>query len=154
MIIPAGKHAPFRLPDPLWRIKPLRYQVTFTESCKYRLSAENQEDVNKIFGIGFYPYHRMNSVRFGWNYLEKDFIRIWSYWYLDSVRYCRYMGDVVIGKTYTYTIIPRPYSHNLHVLGRGLSATVPVPSRPLGYVLGPYFGGNSVAPHDMEIIIE
>lgn len=153
MIIPAGKHAPFRLPEPIWSVKVLRYDIAFTESCKYQIGPD-QDDINKLFGIGFYPYHRQNSVRFGWNYNSGEFIRIWAYWYLDSVRYQRYLGDVVIGKTYRYIITPHPKSHNLHVMGRALSATIPVPSRRLGYHLRPYFGGNQVAPHDIEIKIQ
>lgn len=138
----------------MWSLQVLRYDVQFTESCKYKIDKEDQDDINKLFGIGFYPYHRHNSVRFGWNYVAGEFMRIWAYWYLDGQRFMRYMGDVPIGKTYTYIITPRANSHNLHVMGRGLSMTVPVPCNRFSYLLGPYFGGNRFAPKDMEILMK
>jgi hypothetical protein len=154
MIIPTGKHAPFRLPRHIGSIQKIQYDVTFTDSCKYWVNSEDQADINKLFGIGFYPHHSYNSVRFGWNYLSGEFIRIYAYWYFDKRRYQKYLGEVPIGKTYRYIISPYTKWHNLHVMGRGLSASVPVPMRRFGYHLGPYFGGNQVAPHDIEIIMK
>jgi len=154
MIISAGKHYSKAGIKLVSGIIPLQYDIAFTESCKYQIAQKDQDDINKLFGIGFLPYHRKNSVRFGWNYLSGEFIRIWAYWYLDGMCYQRYLGDVPIGKTYRYIITPHPKSHNLHVMGRSLFATIPVPSRYLGYLLNPYFGGNQAAPHDIEIKIK
>lgn len=154
MIIPAGKHAPFRWPEINCKLQVIRYDISFTESCKYNIGSSDQGDVNKLFGIGFYPYHRINSVRFGWNYDKGYTIRIHAYWYIDGIRFMRYMGEVPIGKTYTYIITPTAKSHNLHIMGTGLYTNVPVPCNRFSYLLGPYFGGNQVAPHDMEILMK
>jgi len=86
MIIKRNTHAPFRLPRILINHEALRYEVEFTESCRYRFGTDDDADVNKLFGIAFITWgsfwfviknllkgkfkalHHYNSVRFGWRY--------------------------------------------------------------------------------------
>jgi hypothetical protein len=93
-------------------------------------------------------------VRFGWNYLKGDDIRIHAYWYQEGERHSIHLGNVKIGMRHTYVIMPSEKSHNLQVIGRGIAYTVPVPGSRYGYHLGPYFGGNQVAPHDVTIMLD
>ena len=154
MIIKEGTHKPFSWPRIYTKMQVIRYDVYFTETCRYDLKGPDQDDINKLFGIGYFPHHQQNSVRFGWNYSKmNDSIRIYGYWYRDGLRYSRLLGDVKLGMWNTYVIMPSAKSHNLQVLGRGIASTVPVPGLRYGYHLGPYFGGNQKAPHDMTIMM-
>ncbi len=132
----------------------IRYDVMFTDSCMYDIGKEDQGDINKLFGIAYWPHHHQNSVRFGWNYLKGDEINIHAYWYRDGLRYSKYIGTVKIGMRHTFVLMPSVKSHNLQVIGRGIAYTVPVPGSRYGYHLGPYFGGNKTAPHDITIMME
>ena len=154
MTIPQGKHAPFRWPALITQMQVIRYDVVFTHTCRYDIGNANQGDINKLFGIGYWPHHSYQSVRFGWNYLSSDNINIHAYWYLNGERYSKYLGSVKIGMRHTYVIMPSEKSHNLQVIGRGISCTVPVPGSRFAYRLGPYFGGNQVAPHNMTIYMD
>lgn len=154
MTIKQGTHAPLRMPSIITKMKVIRYDVYFTDTCRYDLNNTDQEDINKLFGIGYLPHHHSNSVRFGWNYSKhSDSIRIYAYWYRDALRYSKLLGDVKVGMWHTYIIMPSVKSHNLQVIGRGIACTVPVPGSRYGYHLGPYFGGNQKAPHDMTIMM-
>ncbi len=132
----------------------IRYDVMFTDSCMYDIGKEDQGDINKLFGIAYWPHHHQNSVRFGWNYLKGDDINIHAYWYRDGLRYSKYIGTVKIGMRHTFVLMPSVKSHNLQVIGRGIAYTLPVPGSRYGYHLGPYFGGNKTAPHDITIMME
>ena len=151
MIIEKGTHSPFRTPSILWRPQRIRYDVTFTESCRYDISAE-QADINKLFGIGYLPHHHDNSVRFGWRYLDKvDMVEILAYWYDNGVRGWWHLCAVEIGKQWRYDLTIGQSNHSLHVVGKSVPYIVPVQPRRVGYLLQPYFGGNMTAPHDIEI---
>ena len=154
MTIPQGKHSAFRWPAFFWQMQVIRYDVMFTDTCKYNIGKADQGDINKLFGVGYWPHHHNNSVRFGWNYLKGDDIEIYAYWYRDTARYSKHLGTVKIGMWHTYVIMPSANSHNLQVIGRGIAYTVPVPGSRYGYHLGPYFGGNQVAPHDVTIMMD
>jgi hypothetical protein len=96
--------------------------------------------------------HHYNSVRFGWNYdLENKNMRIFAYWYEKGKRMSKYIKSVEIGEPNDFSIVMSEQNHVL-IASKALYF-VDVPSKPLGYLLHPYFGGNQTAPHDMEIII-
>ena len=154
MTIPAGQHAPFRLPSFVWSMQVIRYDVLFTDTCMYRINEQDRGDINKLFGIGYWPHHHKNSVRFGWNYKGGDDIAIYAYWYLNGERASKYLGYVKIGMRHTFAIMPSEKWHTLQVQGRGIACTVPVPGARYGYHLRPYFGGNQVAPHDITIMMD
>ena len=151
MIIPKGKHKPFYLPEIIAQPRILRYAVTFTPSCAYVLPKEDQVDINKLFGVGYFPSHRKNSVRFGWRYSAGNYIDIFAYWYKDGERFWKMLGMLPIGMEHTFVLTPGQSTHTLQVLGKGMACTVPLFHKGLGYLLRPYFGGNQKAPHDIEI---
>lgn len=152
MIIRKNTHAPIRVPSIIRSSNTLKYNVKFTESCKYSIGVD-QDDINKLFGIGYFPGHRTVSVRFGWRYASGDNIQVFSYWYVNAVRYWDEIGSVRIGDDNVFVIIPDGSSHKLSVPSCGILSSVPVPSFCVGYLLRPYFGGNTKAPHDIEILI-
>jgi hypothetical protein len=150
MTIKKGTHAPLRLPHLILKPKVLKYEVTFTPSCVYYIG-DDQSGINKLLGIGYLPYHRWNSVRFGWSYKAGNWVDIFSYCYINKERIYNLIGMVEIGKANTFMITPGQSSHTLQVLGKGIYHTVPLYRQGSGYLLRPYFGGNQTAPHDIEI---
>ena len=140
--------------------KKLRMGVVFHDNCKYNLNSEDQKDVNKLFGIGYLPWHHINSVRFGWVYHPPTGrMEIWAYWYSKGRREMTYMTDVDLNEEYIYTIeLNKDNSkHRLTIErnGRVLAARMitDVKTSSLCYMLHPYFGGNRRAPHKMTIDI-
>lgn len=167
MVIRKGTHSPFRIPRLLVDPKVMSYNVTFTPSCRYDIGPADQLDVNKLFGIGYFPHHHINSIRFGWRYNPDftDSMEIMAYWYDTGERMMHSMGFVDIGKEYTYEMwVVRGNGHALHhlkVSGGGKSKAHYLHHEVLldhpcdmGYALGLYFGENQRAPHNMEIIMK
>lgn len=149
-VIKAGSHAPMRLPKILVEEKNLAYKITFTESCRYDVG-EDQSDINKLFGIGYFPFHHYNSVRIGWNYnIDKDQIELWAYWYKQGKRNWEWLDSIKIMQP-SYMEIE--IKSNYHIIRTKNSLfSVPVGGECIGYLLRPYFGGNEAAPHDIRIL--
>jgi len=149
MIIRKNTHAPLRLPRLLIKPRLLIYRVAFTESCRYDLG-KDQGDINKLFGVGYFPSHHENSVRIGWNYdVVSGKINIFAYWYAEGIRGWQYLRSVDIGMNYYFKIYIDGDAHRLDISGRNYR--VDVKSTPVCYLLRPYFGGNKTAPHDIVI---
>ena len=152
MKIQKETHAPLRLPCLLINPKLLAYRVAFTESCRYDIG-RNQGDINKLFGIGYFPHHHDNSVRIGWNYdLVSGKINLFAYWYLQKERHWFYLRSVNIGEVNYFSIQVREQDHIIDVAGR--KYCVDVAGRSVGYLLRPYFGGNRTSPHTMIIDLQ
>lgn len=148
-MIKKNYHSNYRIPRILSNHKRLVYNISFTDSCRYDIG-DAQDQINKLFGIGYFPYHRYNSVRFGWRYnKDKDVIDIFSYYYMDGLLYNDFICHVEFNKTFRYDIIIINDMHRLMV--KGIAKNVPLRPRKLGYCLYPYFGGKVKAPHDIII---
>lgn len=159
MVIKKGTHAPFRLPELLMDQQRLAAKVLFTRSCVYDIGIEDQADINKLFGIGYFPSHHKNSVRFGWRYvIELDAMEIMAYWYSKGERKWQHICFISLEKEYLYILNILEVGHTLDVYDNtkkiGNFVVSDVGGRDFGYLLRPYFGGNQTAPHDMEIKIE
>lgn len=127
--------------------------ISFDNSCRYDLESEDQLDVNKLWGVGYFPSHHQNSVRFGWRYDKAvDMIEILAYWYKDGARDFSSLGHVGFNERVRYTMWRSPDSHRVR-LDYGPPFLVPVSPQKIGYTLRPYFGGNRTAPHTMKIMI-
>jgi hypothetical protein len=131
----------------------------FDYSCKYLLDGGDQLDINKLFGIGFFPHHHKHSVRFGWRWsAKKQMVEIFYYVYSAGVRQEGHICDVKLGTWMRYTIHAERDFYVLEVVSAiGLTTSKVVYVKPswkgLGYKLSPYFGGNQTAPHKMRIEI-
>lgn len=130
----------------------LNYSVTFTDSCRYEI--DEPSCVNKLFGVthGLFGVHK-NSDRFGWTYnKETDKINIWIYYYDNGNLIKKIIDSVCIGernafKIYTDTERNLEFSINDNILKIHPQG----PGKKWHVLLTPYFGGNSVAPHRIEI---
>jgi hypothetical protein len=132
-------------------------QVCFDFNCKYDLKGDDQQDINKLFGVGFFPHHHRNSARFGWRWsIVKQKIELFAYVYNRGVRQVEYLDDVRLGDTVTLTItkwsnrfgfiVEHPIRFQTMKFLNGNPSFI-------GYKLGPYFGGNRPAPHKMRLWI-
>jgi hypothetical protein len=159
-VIKRGTHGPFKFPKILFGANKMAYTITFKESCKYEIGSD-QTDINKLFGIGYFPHHHRNSVRFGWVYnpSKSQTMEIWAYWYDNGERKYEFMCDVPINSpayyemTVQYSASVGRYFRLRVVLDKEVVGAKSVVIRPqsLGYLLRPYFGGNKKSPHDMVI---
>lgn len=124
--------------------------VAFHPSCKYLLGAD-QSDWNKLIGIGFFPHHQRNSYRFGWRYSpERGMVEIGAYWYQEGQRMDYAICHVPFNRMIRFSL---HYQDGLIIWKVGEDAGhITRGAWPwLGYKLGPWFGGNRPAPHDMKI---
>lgn len=164
MIIKAGTHSSIRMPK-LLGPEEIKYNIKFTESCRYFIR-EDQSDINKLFGIGYFPHHKYHSDRFGWRYdISSGQIEVLAYVRLNGKKNWKSLGLYYIGTTYVFSL-NRPNPHKKWYCNETFFAThlpnfndfrsISTTSypKPYGYLLGPYFGGNQKAPHDIEIIME
>jgi len=137
-------------------------KVCFYSSCKYDLNGiEDDEDVNKLFGFGFFPSHHKNSARFGWFY-DNDMERIvlMAYCYVNGKRVKEQICYLRTNRIYYLKIITGVNSYSFWVKDeqKDLLAIETIfhdsKKRWFGYKLGLFFGGNNKAPHKMQIKIE
>lgn len=137
----------------------MKRSVTFTDSCRYDLGNANQEDWNKLFGVGYLWSHHDNSARFGWRYnKQKDCIEIGTYCYIDGQRIMDYICDVSIGKEYIMILKITEDYYSFEVIDTEsqpskIRYTPKWHNKLFSYPLGLYFGGDEVAPHDITVII-
>lgn len=125
--------------------------VIFTESCRYDLESKDQLDVNKLFGFS-QLYHQHNSIRVGWRYsLEHKQIELLSYVYIDGERTFESLGFYDIGAAIHIKLRIKQGLYWFIVDGETRAKYVYQYSFNWGYNLGPFFGGNQVAPHNIEI---
>lgn len=157
--IKKGTHAPLRIPKIIrgkWYLHS--YNIVFTESCRYNLNNGDQADINKLVGIGYFPSHHTNSVRFGWRYVtDLDAMEIMAYWYSNKERKWDHVCFVSLEKEYQYILNITEKFHMLSVYdGTNLVGDFEIEDvkpKSFGYLLRPYFGGNQKAPHDMTVKI-
>lgn len=143
------------------RKKRFSYNVVFHRNCKYILNSEDQEDINKLYGVCFGLNPHNNSMRFGWNYsIELDKINLYSYCYINGKREYKFLCSVDVDKEYTLCI--HTLSKEKALFTVICSETSKIAQRFIvinktknwGVNLWPYFGGNNAAPHNITISLE
>jgi hypothetical protein len=133
--------------------------VKFEDSCRYKFQDQDQEDVNKLFGIGYFWSHHKESARFGWRYNPMiDKITLSAYCYVNSERIIWDLCSVKINEWYSLTIIIRENDYQFLVYANGMQIEHEIVTKQhkkkFGYPLSVFFGGNNPAPHKMKIHIE
>ena len=134
----------------------LKFVVKFDSSAIYTtLDPSNQYDINKLYGFSDNNSdHQKFSARFGWRWSDKA-LHIFAYVYNYSILIWKELGTVQIGQenTCSVRVLDQQYVFSLNkitdTLHRSSTTTAGV-----GYKLFPYFGGNELAPHDIEIKIK
>jgi hypothetical protein len=132
--------------------------VKFDESCRYDLGNDNQLDWNKLGGLS-YGYHKHNSVRIAWRYNKAvDKIELALYCYIDGERHISKFHELfpINEKIYVIASAISTEIHSIAVINDEYCfADIQRVIKPKwGYYLNPYFGGNEVAPHDINIWLQ
>ena len=140
--------------------------IVFDESCKYEIAETSC--VNKLFGFCFGFGVHENSIRFGWTYnAPTNQIYIWKYFYINGKLEKEKIFACEIGESNFYEILANK-SNNvkneyLVTLKINNKKVYPLNDSLDDYytkvqstkcfitTLGPYFGGNTRAPHTMKI---
>lgn len=154
--------------------RTIAFKVMFDTSCKYLLPGEDQQDINKLFGIAYVPWyliplaiishwfialfrnqHHHNSARFGWRYNENiNKIEIFAYCYVDGKRISDVVAMVPFNQFVEMQIEIGPTFYLFSVKKDQIELSTQVEhsnKKKWGYPLGVYFGGNQPAPKTMKV---
>ena len=131
-----------------------RFQVYFDSTVIYDLASEDQYDINKLSGFADNnELHTQYSARFGWRWSDGR-LRLFGFVHNAGVFTSKEISSIDIGKPYTCKIkvTGNQYLFTVEELKSSVTlkreATTPTAD---GYRLYPYFGGNAVAPHEINI---
>lgn len=154
-IIKAGNNYCEKNGYPASNVSSVRFRAILDSSCIYTTKDPlNQEDINKLWGIGDCgSHHQSNSARVGWNWV-RDSMRIHAYCYAGAQRKYKELGTVAISKAFEckITVLPGKYVFELNGKTDTMTRGCGEPSAK-GYKLLPYFGGDEPSPHDMKVRI-
>lgn len=164
-----GKHYPS--PNPYsWHggINYIERTVVFDSSCVYSFGTKEDGDINKLFGWGV-GFTSSSSLRIGWNCKSGYAIDLYAYIHYKGKRWTIVKDSIIqgsgqlIGKGFETNkpiicSIERTDTELIFVATQGMKygimrlrfANFPKGS---GWYAYPYFGGTSVAPHQMKITI-
>ena len=134
----------------------LKFSVKFDSSAIYQcFSPINQNDINKLYGFSDNNAdHHQFSARFGWRWSDNA-LRLFAYVYNNGRFIWKELGSVTIGKEVNCSIrvLEATYIFTMDEITELLPrlSTTPLAK---GYLLYPYFGGDELAPHDINIWIK
>lgn len=157
------KSKPYLRQLALWHDKTvIEREVCFHASCRYdHPGTYDDEDVNKLFGIGYLWNHHQESARFGWNCNSLlGTIRVYTYTYVQGQREFKKICEVPTGKYFTMKIHVVTGGYNFLVFDKttkilhGSEYIQHYHSKKWAYALTARFGGNLPAPHDMQIEVK
>ena len=129
----------------------LTADVVFTESCIYTLdNPSKQADVNKLLGLSDNYSHSWDSARIGWRYLDNK-LEVLGYSRNDGQHYSEHLAFVELYKQYRFGVKILPGEYQYTIDNQMISMKRTSTYGGIRYLLYPYFGGESVAPHEIRI---
>jgi hypothetical protein len=133
----------------------MKFVVKFDSSAIYETqSPENQYDINKLYGFSDNNSdHHQYSARFGWRWSDKA-LRLFAYIYNEGAALSKELTTIAIGSEINCSI--KATSTNYLFTVNGNTTQLPRSAaieKVKGYQLYPYFGGDEVAPHQINIWI-
>ena len=135
----------------------MRRLVIFKPSCDYSLPYPDYLDINKLFGFSDGFNHHKDSIRVGWrNNRVQQKIDLFHYQYIDGKRVKEFLCGVGYDVPIEISIEAKKSYHVTTVKGLDLHIEKLSGRRRrhwFHYFLYLYFGGNLVAPKDMEVHI-
>ncbi len=136
--------------------RQLKFSVKFDSSAIYQsLLPINQYDINKLYGFSDNNAdHHQFSARFGWRWSDNA-LRLFAYVYNNGIVISKELGSVTIGKEVNCSIKVGEaiYTFIIDEITEYLPRSSTT-SLAKGYLLYPYFGGDELAPHDINIWIK
>lgn len=163
VIIEAGDHEPFpkRKAGVLISPSEISAVVTFDSSCIYDLNSVDNQDWNKVIGLGFVGSkdqdlgeapHQVDGARVGWRWSpQRQRIELASYIYVGGQRSMFKVAETAINQP-TKLTIKIDYDRKVYQVLGG----TPVPfthDKSFAYKTGLYFGGDYPAPHKIRVKI-
>lgn len=129
-------------------------KVTFLHNSKYWLPGIDQQDHNKLFGVGFLNPLR-NSARFGWRYNPDtgNFI-ISAFTHIKGVMDFKDLCEVPANTSVTLTLVFGESGCFFRVFSPRTGYryhSADVKPKLFGILLGPWFGGNRPAPTKLKL---
>jgi len=132
-------------------------EVIFSHASKYdHPGIEDDQDVNKLFGFGFWPGHHTHSARVGWWYDASigKFI-LMAYVYIAGQRITEKLCECLFNHRYQVTIFNNRGLYQFYVKNEfdekaGYWDIRHGHGKRFAYLPGHYFGGNNVAPNEIE----
>jgi len=134
--------------------RSIKFQFMIESSAHYTLNNEDDFDWNKLFGLSNSWNHHQSSARICWRRLNEEKFQVCLYTYDDGVKIVSKEIDLFYDTFYGARIIIS--RNNFYLLFKDSSIILPRRNERLAFlklVLKPYFGGTSVAPHDIKIKI-
>lgn len=134
----------------------MKFVVRFDSSAIYQTtSAENQYDINKLYGFSDNNGdHQQYSARFGWRW-SADALRLFAYVYNAGLVTSKELKSIAIGAETrcSIKITSTNYIFSVNDVNYPLPRMAST-EKAKGYQLYPYFGGDEVAPHEINIWIK
>ncbi|ARS34898.1 hypothetical protein [Pontibacter actiniarum] len=133
----------------------IKFEVTFNSTAVYTtVAANNQADINKLYGLSdCNSSHHTNSARFGWRWYNNR-LELLAYTYLNQQWDYKVLGEVAIGKPLVCELRMEEGQYTFVLDGHEVVMPRACNGPGDGYQLYPYFGGDEVAPHDIQIEIK
>jgi hypothetical protein len=134
----------------------MKFAVKFDSTAIYETqSPENQYDINKLYGFSDNNAdHHQYSARFGWRWSDKA-LRLFAYIYNKGLVTSQELTTIEIGSEVICSI--KVTSTNYLFTVNDITTQLPrmaTTEKAKGYQLYPYFGGDEVAPHQINIWIK
>ncbi|MFT4032632.1 MAG: hypothetical protein QM669_09450 [Siphonobacter sp.] len=164
VVIKSGYHEPHPKRKESILISPhnLSATVTFDSSCIYTLNNEDQDDWNKVIGVGFVGAknqdfdtapHQVDGARVGWRWNPtRGVIELAAYIYVSGTLTSFKVAETAINQP-TELSIKIDYDQKTYRVMGG-DPVYFTHNKRLGYRTGLYFGGNQVAPHNIRVKID
>ena len=131
--------------------------AAFDETAIYTLEeTKDQADINKLIGFSdCTQHHQSESARIGWRWFNNE-LQILAYAYLEGDLNFELMGAIPLNSEIDMSI--RATSNVYEFSGSGLQTVTLQRTSDCeageNYWLWPYFGGDQVAPNDVNIKIK
>lgn len=133
----------------------LVFSVYFDSTAIYTSATPgNQADINKLWGFSDCSgTQHQNSARVGWRYFKGN-LELLAYCYAGGVRSYKLLGAIKTNEFNTCTIVSKMDTYVFYLGNQAPIVMERGCSQGLKFRLFPYFGGDEVAPHDVNIWIK
>jgi hypothetical protein len=154
--IKKGNHRSYNIPKITLK-KNLFFNFSFLSNPSYITeNKQNQDDINKIFGISDSFHHHCNSIRIGWNYnikLDKNILYI--YYYINGERKFIKLDNIYLEENREYNGFIEIYKNYYFIKIEDKYYKIERKSKWIGprYFLYPYFGGQETTKKEIQIQI-
>jgi len=134
--------------------KKISFKIKFDSTAIYTLDPIDQYDINKLFGFNACnSHHHTHSARFGWRWLNGN-LEIHSYSYDNKQRTIAFLQTVKINEWNIYTLEDTGFSYIYTINNTSWIVSKTSCKTAVRYMLFPYFGGTSEAPHTIKIYFQ